>query len=139
MKIFVFIAALIVAMSASAQHVIKVKKGQTITGAFYWESEDKTKDYLFFTEEGYVYIIENTKKNPKKALKLFEACTADPSCQEIQSKAYSFEKNIINFSFDNTSYVKDYNGQFEDAGSKIVFKVTETDKLMVVREYERIE
>lgn len=119
--------------------MIKVKKSQTITGAFCWQEEDKTKDYLLFTEDGYVYMLENTKKKPKKALAIMKECATDPDCIEIKSKEYIFEKNVINFSFDNTTYVKDYDGTFEDNGTKIVFKITETDKLMQVREYERVE
>lgn len=128
-------------MSISAQHVIKVKKGQTIKGAFYFQGEDKTKDYLLFSEEGYVYILEKSKFKPKKAVKLLKAEEQDflnPS-NKSRIQEYTFQKNIINFSSSSTEYVKDYNGTFEDGGSKIVFKVSETNQLMEVREYERIE
>jgi hypothetical protein len=139
MRGLLVIGGLLLSLSFSAQHVIKVKKSQTITGLFYWQDEDKTRDYLLFTEEGYVYILENTKKKQKKASAMLESCATDPNCNEIKSKDYTFEKNVISFSYGSTTYVKDYNGTFESQGEKIVFKISETDELMVVREYDRVE
>ncbi|CAG5081861.1 hypothetical protein [Parvicella tangerina] len=126
-------------LSLSAQHVIKVKKGQTITGSFCWQDDDRTKDYLYFTEDGWVYLLENTKKNSKKALKTLKSCASEPSCNDVRSMPYTFEKNIVNFAIEHTDYVKDYNGQFEAQGAKMVFKVSETDQLMIVKEFERVE
>ncbi|MCB9195154.1 MAG: hypothetical protein H6598_02930 [Flavobacteriales bacterium] len=139
MKKILFIILILVGWNVSAQHVIKVKKSQTITGAFSYSNEDKTSDYLLFTEDGLVYLLEKSKKKAKKALIILKECAANPDCNELRSKEYTFEKNVINFSFDNTTYVKDYDGTFEEGGSKIVFKVSETNKLMIVREYKRIE
>lgn len=139
MRLLIIIFSILSFQSITAQHVIKVKKTNTITGAFYAEGEDKMKDYFLFTEDGYVYIIEQTKKKPKKALKALKVCASNPDCNEFRTEEYTFEKNVVHFAYGNTTYVKDYEGQFEDGGAWLVFKVSETDKILIVKRFKRIE
>lgn len=127
------------AFAANAQHIIKVKKTNTIQGIFYVENEDRTKDYLMFTEMGLVFILEDSKRKPKKAIQYLKACEENSSCANVKKENYTFEKNIINFSFNQTTYVKDYKGQFENDGTVLIFKISETNQLMLVKEYQRLE
>jgi hypothetical protein len=121
------------------QHVIKVSKGQTIQGVFMFETEDKSKEYFYFKEDGMVYIMDGTKKKPNKAIPFMLACAEDVACNEVLAVPYTFEKNLIEFSFTSANYLKVMEGQFQENGTKIAFKQSETNKILVVKEFERIE
>lgn len=125
-------------LSNYSQHVIKVKKGQTIQGLFSLNNEDKTYDYLYFTEDGQVLMLMHTTKKPKKAIPYLAACSESATCSDVQTKEYTFEKNVISFSFQNGKYIKSYDGMFEENGTKMVIKISETDEIVIVKEFVRL-
>ncbi len=127
-----------VVTSISGQHVIKVSKGQTITGAFYHQKGKKSFDYYLFKEDGNVYILEDSRRKPKKAMPYLLACVEVQNCSDSKVLAYTFEKNIIEFTFTGANYLKVMEGQFAENGQKLIFKQSETGELMVVKEFIRI-
>lgn len=123
----------------TAQHVIKVKKNQTIQGVFSHEHSHKKVDYLYFNEEGNVLILLGTDRKLKKALIYLENCQSDPNCEDVRVEPYTFEKNIISFTIKDSGYIKSFNGMFEENGTKLIFKIGETDEVLIVREFQRCE
>ena len=103
------------------------------------ENENKTKEYFYFKEDGLVYIMQGTKKKPNKAIPYMLACMEQNNCNDISRVPYSFEKNLVEFSFNSANYLKVMEGTFQSNGSNLVFKQSETDEIMVVKEFERIE
>lgn len=122
-----------------SQHVIKVSKGQTITGAFYFQNSRKSYDYYLFKEDGNVYILEKSRRKPKKAIPYLLTCVETMSCNDTKSVAYKFEKNMVEFTFTGANYLKVMEGQFAENGQKLIFKQSETEEILVVKEFIRIE
>jgi hypothetical protein len=122
-----------------SQHVIKVSKGQTITGAFYFENSKKNYDYYLFKEDGNVYILDKSRRKPKKAIPYLLACLEVQYCNDTKSLPYTFEKNIVEFSFTGANHLKVMEGQFAENGQKLIFKQSETGEILVVKEFIRIE
>lgn len=139
MKYLIYISFWLFAISSYGQHTITIKKGQTIQGIFMYQNEDKSKEYFYFKEDGLVYILDGTKRKPNKAIPFMLACIENDQCKGVARVAYSFEKNLVEFSFDGANYLKVMEGKFQDNGTKLVFKQSETDELMVIKEFERIE
>jgi hypothetical protein len=116
-----------------------VHKGQTIQGIFMHQNEDKSKEYFYFKEDGMVYILDGTKRKPNKAIPFMLACIENNQCNGVTRAEYSFEKNLVEFSFNGASYLKVMEGKFQENGTKLVFKQSETDELMVIKDFDRIE
>lgn len=121
------------------QHTIKVKKGQTIQGIFMFQNDNKSKEYFYFKEDGMVYILDGTKRKPRKAIPYMLACIDNNLCNGVSRVSYTFEKNLVEFSFDGANYLKVMEGKFQEDGTKLVFKQSETDQLMIIKEFERID
>jgi hypothetical protein len=122
-----------------SQHTITVHKGQTIQGIFMHQNEDKSKEYFYFKEDGMVYILDGTKRKPKKAIPYMLACIENNQCNGVSRVEYSFVKNLVEFSFNGANYLKVMEGKFQENGTKLVFKQSETDELMVIKDFDRIE
>jgi len=139
LKIIVYIVFLFLSFSGISQHTITIKKGQTIQGIFMCQNDDKTKEYFYFKEDGMVYILDDTKRKPNKAIPFMLACIENNQCNGVSRVPYTFEKNLVEFSFNNANYLKVMEGKFQDNGTVLVFKQSETDELMIVKEFQRIE
>ncbi len=103
------------------------------------QNEDRSKAYFYFREDGMVYVLDGTKRKPNKAIPFMLACIENAECNGVSKVPYTFEKNLVEFSFNGANYLKVMEGKFHDNGTKLIFKQSETDELMVIKDFERIE
>ena len=123
-----------------SQHVITIKKDsvEVVEGAYVSVNFDKTKDYILFSKDGSVSILQKTKFRTKKALGFILACKEFDNCNNVTSDQYLLKKLEIEFSNVQKDYILLWEGNFSADKSTLMIKMTETNKLQKVKEFRKI-
>ena len=79
MRFLLFIFCLFIGSSVNAQKTIKVRKGRTLQGFYQLQTEKKTKEFLYFNNNGNIAIIISKKR--KKAKGNLVSCVENDNCQ----------------------------------------------------------
>ena len=140
MKILFVIAFVFSCFVVSAQHVITIKKDsvEVVEGAYVTVNFDKTKDYILFSKDGSVSILQKTKFRTKKALGYMLACKEFDNCSNVTSDQYLLKKSDIEFSNVKKDYILLWEGHFNADKLILLVKMTETNKLQKVKEFRKI-
>ncbi len=140
MKFKLLILIMLSGFCMFSQHVITVKKDTVyvVEGAYVSVNFDKTKDYILFTKDGSVSILQKSKLRTKKAIGYILACKEFDNCNNVTSDQYVLKKLEIEFSNVRKGYILLWEGNFNSDKSTLILKITETNKLQQVKEFKKI-
>lgn len=95
MRIFLIISFFLSSSLAHAQKTIKVRKGKTLQGFYQLQTENKTKEFLYFDNKGNIAIIISKKR--KKAKGNLVSCVENDNCQTAKKTTYKIDSLEISF------------------------------------------
>jgi len=127
--------------SVNAQKAIKVRKGRTLQGFYQLQTENKTKEFLYFDNNGKIAIISSKKR--KKAKGNLVSCVENDNCETAKKSTYKIDSLEITFSFnrgsgDNIHFVE-FEGIISPNALLITLKKGETGKIVEVKEFRRLK
>ena len=141
MKLITIISLLIFSINLNAQKTIKVRKGRTLQGFYQLQTENKTKEFLYFDNKGNIAII--TSKNRKKAKGNLISCVENNNCQTAKKTTYKIDSLEIAFSFNRGSgeniHFVEFDGKINPGALLITLKKGETGKIIEVKEFRRLK
>jgi len=126
---------------ANGQKTIKVRKGRTLQGFYQLQTENKTKEFLYFDNNGKIAIISSKKR--KKAKGNLVSCVENDNCETAKKSTYKIDSLEITFSFnrgsgDNIHFVE-FEGIISPNALLITLKKGETGKIIEVKEFRRLK
>jgi len=141
MRFSLFIFCLFILSSVNAQKAIKVRKGRTLQGFYQLQTENKTKEFLYFDNNGKIAIISSKKR--KKAKGNLVSCVENDNCETAKKSTYKIDSLEITFSFnrgsgDNIHFVE-FEGIISPNALLITLKKGETGKIVEVKEFRRLK
>jgi len=141
MRFILFTSLLAICSFANAQKTIKIRKGRTLQGFYQLQTENKSKEFLYFDNNGNVAIMSSTKR--KRAKGNLASCVENNNCQTAEKSTYVIDSLQISFSFnrgkgDNIHFVE-FDGQISPDALLITLKKGETGKIVEVKEFRRLK
>ncbi len=141
MRIFLIISFFLSSSLAHAQKTIKVRKGKTLQGFYQLQTENKTKEFLYFDNKGNIAIIISKKR--KKAKGNLVSCVENDNCQTAKKTTYKIDSLEISFSFNRGSgeniHFVEFDGIISPDALLITLKKGETGKIIEVKEFRRLK
>ncbi len=141
MRIFLIISFFLTSSLAHAQKTIKVRKGKTLQGFYQLQTENKTKEFLYFDNKGNIAIIISKKR--KKAKGNLVSCVENDNCQTAKKTTYKIDSLEISFSFNRGSgeniHFVEFDGIISPDALLITLKKGETGKIIEVKEFRRLK
>ena len=141
MRIFLIISFLFSSSLADAQKTIKVRKGKTLQGFYQLQTENKTKEFLYFDNNGNIAIISSKKR--KKAKGNLISCVENDNCETAKKTTYKIDSLEIAFSFNRGSgeniHFVEFDGKISPDALLITLKKGETGKIVEVKEFRRLK
>ena len=141
MRIFLIISFFLSSSLAHAQKTIKVRKGKTLQGFYQLQTENKTKEFLYFDNKGNIAIIISKKR--KKAKGNLVSCVENDNCQTAKKTTYKIDSLEITFSFNRGSgeniHFVEFDGIISPDALLITLKKGETGKIIEVKEFRRLK
>ena len=141
MRIFLIIYFFLSSSLAHAQKTIKVRKGKTLQGFYQLQTENKTKEFLYFDNKGNIAIIISKKR--KKAKGNLVSCVENDNCQTAKKTTYKIDSLEISFSFNRGSgeniHFVEFDGIISPDALLITLKKGETGKIIEVKEFRRLK
>jgi len=124
-----------------AQKTIKIRKGRTLQGFYQLQTENQTKEFLYFDNNSNVALISSNKRNKARGNLL--SCVENNNCQTAKKSTYKIDSLEISFSFNrgkgDNIYFVEFDGQVSNDGLFITLKKGETGKLIEVKEFRRLK
>ena len=141
MRFSLFIFCLFIGSFTNAQKTIKVRKGRTLQGFYQLQTENQTKEFLYFDNKGNIAIISSKKR--KKAKGNLVSCVENDNCETAKKATYKIDSLEITFSFnrgsgDNIHFVE-FEGIISPNALLITLKKGETGKIVEVKEFRRLK
>lgn len=141
MRFSLFIFCLFIGSFTNAQKTIKVRKGRTLQGFYQLQTENQTKEFLYFDNKGNIAIISSKKR--KKAKGNLVSCVENDNCETAKKATYKIDSLEITFSFnrgsgDNIHFVE-FDGIISPDALLITLKKGETGKIVEVMEFRRLK
>ena len=141
MRFSLFIFCLFILSSVNAQKAIKVRKGRTLQGFYQLQTENKTKEFLYFDNNGNIAIISSKKR--KKAKGSLVSCVENDNCETAKKSTYKIDSLEITFAFnrgsgDNIHFIE-FDGIISPDALLITLKKGETGKIVEVKEFRRLK
>ena len=141
MRIFLIISFFLSSSLAHAQKTIKVRKGKTLQGFYQLQTENKTKEFLYFDNKGNIAIIISKKR--KKAKGNLVSCVENDNCQTAKKTTYKIDSLEIAFSFNRGSgeniHFVEFDGKISPDALLIILKKSETGKIVEVKKFRRLK
>ena len=141
MQISFFIFCLFIGSFANAQKTIKVRKGRTLQGFYQLQSENNTKELLYFDNNGNIAITSGKKRN--KAKGNLVSCVENDNCQTAKKTTYKIDGLEIAFAFNRgsgeNSHFEEFDGTISSDALLITLKKSETGKIVEVKEFRRLK
>lgn len=141
MRFLLFIFCLFIGSSVNAQKTIKVRKGRTLQGFYQLQTEKKTKEFLYFNNNGNIAIISSKKR--KKAKGNLVSCVENDNCQTAKKTTYKIDGLEIAFAFNKGSgeniHFEEFDGKISSDALLITLKKSETGKIVEVKEFRRLK
>jgi len=141
MRIFLIISFFLSSSLAHAQKTIKVRKGKTLQGFYQLQTENKSKEFLYFDNKGNVALIISKKR--KKAKGNLVSCVENNNCQTAKKTTYKIDSLEISFSFNRGSgeniHFVEFDGIISPDALLITLKKGETGKIIEVKEFRRLK
>ena len=141
MRFSLFIFCLFIGSFANAQKTIKVRKGKTLQGFYQLQTENKTKEFLYFDNNGNIAIISSKKR--KKAKGNLISCVENDNCETAKKTTYKIDDLEIAFSFNRGSgeniHFVEFDGKISPGALLITLKKSETGKIVEVKEFRRLK
>lgn len=141
MRFSLFIFCLFIGSFTNGQKTIKVRKGRTLQGFYQLQTENQTKEFLYFDNKGNIAIISSKKR--KKAKGNLVSCVENDNCETAKKATYKIDSLEITFSFnrgsgDNIHFVE-FDGIISPDALLITLKKGETGKIVEVMEFRRLK
>ena len=141
MRIFIIISFFLSFSLAHAQKTIKVRKGKTLQGFYQLQTENKSKEFLYFDNKGNIALIISKKR--KKAKGNLVSCVENNNCQTAKKTTYKIDSLEIAFSFNRGSgeniHFVEFDGKISPDALLIILKKSETGKIVEVKEFRRLK
>ena len=141
MRFSLIIFCLFMWFFSKAQKTIKVRKSRTLQGFYQLQSENKTKEILYFDNNGNIAIISDKKR--KKAKGNLVSCVENDNCQTAKKTTYKIDGLEIAFAFNKGSgeniHFEEFDGKISPDALLITLKKSETGKIVEVKEFRRLK
>ena len=141
MRFSLIIFCLFMWVFSNAQKTIKVRKGRTLQGFYQLQSENKTKELLYFDNNGNIAITSGKKR--KKAKGNLVSCVENDNCQTAKKTTYKIDGLEIAFAFNKGSgeniHFEEFEGKISPDALLITLKKSETGKIVEVKEFRRLK
>lgn len=141
MRFSLIIFCLFMWFFSNAQKTIKVRKSRTLQGFYQLQSENKTKEILYFDNNGNIAIISDKKR--KKAKGNLVSCVENDNCQTAKKTTYKIDGLEIAFAFNKGSgeniHFEEFDGKISPDALLITLKKSETGKIVEVKEFRRLK
>ena len=141
MRFSLIIFCLFMWFFSNAQKTIKVRKSRTLQGFYQLQSENKTKEILYFDNAGNIAIISEKKR--KKAKGNLVSCVENDNCQTVKKTTYKIDGLEIAFAFNKGSgeniHFEEFDGKISPDALLITLKKSETGKIVEVKEFRRLK
>ena len=137
----ILIILLIISILSFSQQTIKVRKSKTIEGYYQLQTDNKSKEFIYFDKKGNVALVTATKR--KKAKGNLISCIENNNCQTAFKNTYTLKELEVSFSFNRGKGDKihfiEFEGQFSSDGLLLTLKKGETGKMIEVKEFRRLK